>query len=206
MPTTTVVSQELITEQPTLIAGGNGQGNLPNQINTPVGMAMLPDGLAVASSDGHAVLRFQPTSSSSPYLATSAPVAGIVGSEGTALDHLARPSFIAANANGDLYIADSNNHRVVLWPRGAMSGTVAAQIPGRPVGVAITDTGVLFVTDIANHTLLRITSPTDPGTVIAGNRGAGKQLNQLSNPRNVRLQAGYCHLQQQLVKTMLLAA
>eukprot|EP01012_Entosiphon_sulcatum_P017872 TRINITY_DN2261_c0_g1_i3.p1 TRINITY_DN2261_c0_g1~~TRINITY_DN2261_c0_g1_i3.p1 ORF type:complete len:431 (+),score=77.28 TRINITY_DN2261_c0_g1_i3:24-1295(+) len=176
-----------ITESPTCIAGGTGPGILPNQLFHPVGLSVVSNGdVVVASAGAHAVVRFF-RGGGTQYLTTSYPVAGRVGENSSALDHLYGPEFIFALPNGDLYVADHGNRRIMFWPKGSLTGIVAARLSGRPLGIAVSNDGVIFATDYDNHALLRFRSDPDSGTVVAGGNGAGPQLNQLRTPHNVRL-------------------
>lgn len=48
------------------------------------------------------------------------------GMPGSGLNYLSTPLDVELDSKGNLYIADSENHRVVLWNVGATSGIVVA--------------------------------------------------------------------------------
>lgn len=82
------------------------------------------------------------------------------GSTGTGRDNLWEPMGIAANPEGDVYVADMNNHRVVRLKYGAGKleyvsslgdgfGSSTGQL-AFPCGVAIDKSGNVYVTEIGN--------------------------------------------------------
>jgi hypothetical protein len=48
------------------------------------------------------------------------------GTASSALNYLDYPSDLDVDSNGNIYVVDSYNHRVVLWPNGSSSGTIVA--------------------------------------------------------------------------------
>ncbi|MBN1352430.1 NHL repeat-containing protein [candidate division KSB1 bacterium] len=85
---------------------------------------------------------------------------GVYGLNETGLNALNAPYGIAANRQGDVYIADTGNHRVVRFynpgddlkfsrPIGSQ-GTSPGQFTS-PIGVALDSGGDLYVTDRDNH-------------------------------------------------------
>ena len=48
------------------------------------------------------------------------------GTNGSSLAYLNSPRGIQVDINGNLYIADMHNHRVVMWSNGASTGTIVA--------------------------------------------------------------------------------
>ncbi len=93
-----------------------------------------------------------------------------------------QPSGIATDAGGNSYVADRQNHRIrKIAPDGTTStfagtgvagfadGTGAAAQFDQPVGVVISSTGTLFVTDSGNHRIRSI----DPAGVVGTYSGLG---------------------------------
>jgi sugar lactone lactonase YvrE len=101
---------------------------------------------------------------------------------------LASPAGLASDAAGNLYIADTNNHRIRRVSSGGVmvtiagtgtagyngEGVVAASAQfARPVGLAIDGAGNLYVADSANHRVRKIAGATGAVTTIAGTGTAG---------------------------------
>ncbi|HYN20394.1 MAG TPA: NHL repeat-containing protein, partial [Thermoanaerobaculia bacterium] len=78
------------------------------------------------------------------------------GEPGTRTGQLYRPKGIAVDPQGDLYVVDSNNHRVKKYTsEGVFLGSFGHNGMGDgelwfPFGVAVGDGGRLFVTDSEN--------------------------------------------------------
>ncbi|MCU0644287.1 MAG: NHL repeat-containing protein [bacterium] len=92
---------------------------------------------------------------------------GIYGLTETGEQRLNRPQGIAANSTGEVYIADTGNHRIVkllnpghdlifqssLGEQGAEPGQF-----NEPFGVALDSKGILYVTDTNNHRIQLLNS------------------------------------------------
>lgn len=99
---------------------------------------------------------------------------------------LSTPGGIAVDANGNLYIADQNNHRVIEYDTPLISDTIADRVFGQPdlitnaaassgvsatnlaaaAGVAVDGSGNLYIADTHNHRVLRFDTPV-PGATLA---------------------------------------
>lgn len=54
-------------------------------------------------------------------------VAGqLSGVAGSTLGYLNYPSDVEVDSNGNIYVVDSHNHRVLFWPSGSSTGTIVA--------------------------------------------------------------------------------
>ena len=132
--------------------------------------------------------------------------------EGTAYAHaLCNPTGIAVDGAGNLYIADSCNHRVrrVDATSGAMTTFAGTGSPGiggdggmataamldTPVAVAVDATGAVYVADSGNHRVRRISATGIISTVIgngscsASNDGPGVSV-ALCSPQDVQVISG----------------
>ena len=88
--------------------GGFGEfGNEPGQLNYPWGISVDPvDGsLVVADWHNSRVQRFS----------TDGTVMQIIGSPGCGVGELDHPSGVVVDKYGDIYVADRNNHRVLMF-------------------------------------------------------------------------------------------
>ena len=119
---------------------------------------MLPSGaLAVADTGNHRVQVFAETTASLLQVfgdsdSFGRPVAG------PALGQFDRPSDVAADARGRLYVADRGNGRIVrISADGASMREVGAGFFRAPVRIAAGPPGVVVVIDAANDTAMLIT-------------------------------------------------
>lgn len=160
----------------TTIAGQTGSGFSGD--NGPAGFARLskPTGLAVdaagnlyiADTGNHRVRRISPQGVITTYAGTG--TAGFSGDAGPAAQaQLNMPESLAIDAAGNLYIADTGNHRVrQVSPQGIIT-TVAGSDPGagdngpaasallfQPSGAVFDASGNLYVADTLNHRVRRI--------------------------------------------------
>ncbi len=150
-----------------------------NRLSNPQGIAVDPASGAVfvADTESHRVLRFGALAS----LSNGAAAEGVLGQPdlldstmGTTARGLNRPSDVAVDRDGRLWVVDAGNHRVLRFdaaaskPDGApadgvlgqpdfTSGTEAttAQSLSRPGGIAVDDSGRLWVADSGNQRVLR---------------------------------------------------
>jgi sugar lactone lactonase YvrE len=118
------------------------------------------------------------------------------------------PAGITVDLSGNLYVADSGNHRIrkIANPLGASGGTVstfAGSTQGyadgtgtsaqfnAPLGIAVDSAGYLYVADTGNNRIRQI-SPTGAVKTVAGNGtagivdGTGNQA-RFNSPRSVTI-------------------
>ncbi|CAF1593369.1 unnamed protein product [Rotaria magnacalcarata] len=93
---------------------------------------------------------------------------GIVVTEGqgkwNVLTQLKNPQGLFVDTLGTLYVADSENHRIMCWSQGAKQGTVIVGGNGRgaganefnyPIGLSFDRHGNLYVADMNNYRVQR---------------------------------------------------
>lgn len=123
----------------------------------------------------------------------------ILGTIGCSLNQLSSPSGIVRDpSSGTLYIADTNNHRIMSYRSGATSGTVVAGGNGggsnsnqlcTPFGVQYDSaSNSLFISNYGCHTIVLWVVGATSWTLIAGtNAVAGMSPTALSSPAGIHL-------------------
>ena len=138
-------------------AGGNGMGTATNQLHTPCSVYFdsTNNSLIVANCGAYNIVRW-PIGGSSWTL-----VAGVTGIFGTSALHLFVPCDITLDSFGNLYVADTANHRIQFFRAGESNGTTIAGMtstPGSannrldtPYGLAIDSQLNVYVVDNKNY-------------------------------------------------------
>lgn len=172
---------------------GSADGiNRDARFNEPNGLALDRSGnLYVAEWASHTTRRLTPEGTNWVVMT----LAGLAGHLGSAdgMDRDARfsnPAGIALDSDDNFYIADAANHLIRRMKQtgsewsvttlaglggsfGSADGTrTAARFRG-PTGVAIGDSGMLFVADQLNHTIRSVTSGRGLASTLAGLPGYG---------------------------------
>ena len=185
-------------------AEGGPAGNVP--LNTPMGVAMDPDGnVLVADTYNHRVVLVAPSRALRAVAGTGT---GGASPEGTAplVAQLRGPRAVCADHGGNVYIVDTSNHRVLRLPPGGTLQTAAgngsrgsagdegaarlAQL-NTPSACATDSGGNLFIADTANHAIRKV-SPAGVISTVAGTGAAGASGDEgaataarLDSPRGV---------------------
>ena len=99
------------------------------------------------------------------------------------LNQLSSPSGVVVDSNGNLYISDTNNARVVKWLAGANQGVVVLDKPlsdlnykwsntFRPWYMAMDEKEDVYVIDQENHAVYKFDiSDNDKAYLVAGGNG-----------------------------------
>ena len=145
---------------------------LATDFDTPKGVALDHAGnIYVADAGLHVVRRLTPLGAISTIAGTGAPgSAGIDGRASAA--QLNAPSGLAFDKDGDLLIADTMNHRVVMVDHdgvlrlvagsgargfGGDSGPALAALLDSPVGLAVDEEGGIYIADHGNRRVRKLT-------------------------------------------------
>ena len=195
------------------VAGGNLAGSAANQLNTPFGVAFDANGnLYVADTFNHRVQKFV----SGCVNTETSKCAGVTVAggnlAGSAANQLNTPFGVAVDSAGNVFVADSYNHRVQKFASGCVNtetskcagvtvaggngyGLGATQLT-EPYGVAVDSAGNVFVADTRNHRVQKFASgcvststSKCAGVTVAGGNGYGSAANQLNRPEGVALDA-----------------
>jgi sugar lactone lactonase YvrE len=158
------------------VAGGPGEGPVATAVALRSPRAVAVDGAGnvyIADTESQRVRRVAPNGSISVWAGSGVP--GFSGDGGAAaVAQLQDPAGVAVDSAGNVYIADTGNHRIRrVTPSGVIS-TVAGGTTDQlnaPAGVAVDAAGTVFVADTGNNRVRRLTGSTL--TTIAGTGGAG---------------------------------
>ena len=159
-----------------------------------------------ATSGSKAVVNFAPTGTATNntdynfsvlgYNSIGITVAGGNGS-GSAANQLS-PYGIVVDGSGNLYVADTDNHRVQKWIPGATVGVTVAGGNGAgsaanqldyPVGMVMDGLGNLYIVERYNHRVTKWAPGATLGLTVAGGNGDGSLANQLSQPYGITIDA-----------------
>ena len=170
----------------TTVAGGPAIGDggpaVEAHLRAPRGVAVDGAGnLYIADSPNHRILKVDSTGTITTIAGTGVP--GFSGDGGPAVEaHLRAPRGVAVDGAGNLYIADSPNHRILkVDSTGTITTIAGTGVPGfsgdggpaveahlaYPGGVAVDGAGNLYIADTANRRIRKVDS-TGTITTITG--------------------------------------
>ncbi|OJW74992.1 MULTISPECIES: NHL repeat-containing protein [unclassified Spirosoma] len=171
------------------IGGYSGDGEQATfaQLSEPYGLTVDSNGnLYIADRNNHCIRKVSPSGIITTVAGTGN--AGYNGDGGQATSaQLYSPTGVAVDGNGNLYIADRDNHRVrKVSPSGGImtiSGTGDAGYSGdggqatsaqlyTPFGVTVDGNDNLYIADFGNHCIRKV-SPSGIITTVAGTGNAG---------------------------------
>ncbi|CAM2714508.1 unnamed protein product [Rotaria socialis] len=163
-----------------LVAGGNGQGSINNQLSTPHGLDVdYDETVYIADRYNHRIVEWKSS-------ATSGQVVAGGNGEGNRANQLSHPLDVIIDKERDcLIICDYGNSRVVRWPRrnGTSGETLISNI--NCVGLTMDENGSLYVVNNGGHEVRRYRRGDFQGTIVAGGNGNGNRLDQLLHPTYV---------------------
>jgi len=156
-----------------VVAGGNGRGDGMHQLDEPYCITLEMDGaLLVADYNNHRVMRFRINENSA--LAVGELVAGGRGA-GSGLMELKFPVGIALAPSGETEAPPVTSS----W-QPALPPTLARPIARGPP---------ILIADCMNHRIVRLRRGSNARQVVVGSAGPGEELNQLSFPFGLALEA-----------------
>ncbi|CAF1388451.1 unnamed protein product [Adineta steineri] len=136
-----------------VVAGGNGEGNQLNQLNSPTFIFVDGDqSVYVSDSSNYRVMKWRKDAKQGIV------VAGGNGN-GENLNQLSRSRGVIVDRLGQIYVADIENHRTVRWCEGKEEGEIVVGGNGEgnepnqlnaPRGLSFDDEGNLYVADWGN--------------------------------------------------------
>ena len=174
----------------TTVAGNGEQGFFGDSgaatsaaLNQPTAVAVDASGKIYISDSGNNRVRVVTSGTITTFAGNG--TAGFSGDNGAAISAaLSFPRGVAVDNTGNVYIADTNNHRIRKVASGTITtlagngeegfagdnGAAASAILDTPTGVAVDASGNVLIADSNNHRIRKVASGTI--TTIAGNGSA----------------------------------
>ena len=148
---------------------GTGYSLDPSLLKGPAGMTVSPSGVVYIADTGNNSIRKLTAAGVLTTLAGSATGSGIVNGTAAAARFFS-PSAVAADAAGNVYVADTGNHLVrkisaagvvttlagTALTAGSADGATGSATFNYPSGVVVDGSGALYVADYGNHTIRKI--------------------------------------------------
>jgi sugar lactone lactonase YvrE len=170
----------------TVVAGTGAVGSAPNELSGPSGIALDSKGdLFVVDTGNSRVEEFTYNSSTEAYASNAIDVAG-TGVAGTGANYLTEPNDVVLDNNGDLFIADTGNVRVMEYQYNSSAGTysssgteVVGSLPSSADWLAFDSSGNLFVsymTSAQTELSAAFSTAASFSTTAAGSSTAGGVL------------------------------
>ncbi|UJR06790.1 hypothetical protein I4U23_011077 [Adineta vaga] len=140
-----------------IVAGGNGPGYSNTQLYHPIGLYFdsSSNSLFIANFGAHNIVRWIVGNSNWTL------VAGIGGSPGITSMLLYYPADVTLDSMGNIYVADTTNHRIQFFLAGQSNGTTIAGITysagssslqlNTPYGLTVDAQFNVYVADYGNH-------------------------------------------------------
>ncbi|OKP89213.1 fibronectin type III domain-containing protein [Paenibacillus sp. P32E] len=171
---------------------GGGTGSGLGEFNQPSGVAVDGSGnvLYVADSKNHRIQKLDVSSDVWSEWKKSG------GGSGSGLEEFNNPKGVTLDSSGNVYVADSGNHRIQkltvaagLWSEYGYQGAVAGTGLGEfsyPAGMAVDNQNNLYVADFDNHRIQKL--DVDSGVWSEWKKsggGSGSDLGEFDSPTDV---------------------
>lgn len=184
----------------TIVAGDSTDGPGLTQLSYPVQTAFGDDGeMYVADAGNNRIVRFD-----TQIPGAAATVVAGDGTTGADLAHLALPTGVAvgSGSNPDIFVADTENHRVLKFVQGVADGTVIAGDGtsgsdewhlNRP-GALINTASGLYITDTDNHRIEILQSIGSAMIPVAGDATFSYDNTSVRQPRSIALSGSQLYI------------
>ncbi|CAF1397009.1 unnamed protein product, partial [Rotaria sp. Silwood1] len=164
-----------------VVAGGNGQGNRLDQLDTPIDVLIdkKTDSLIISERGNRRVVRWSRRSGTT---------------QGEILIDNIDSYGLVMDGHGYLYISDALKHEVRRYQIGDKNGTIVAGSHGKGTGlnqlnyphcIFVDQQQAVYVSDTYNHRVMKWNKGAREGIVVAGGQGEGNALTQLLYPNEL---------------------
>ena len=169
------------TTKATIVAGGNGAGNAPNQLSAPNAIWVdVAGNIYICDAGNNRIQKY---------------TTGATTGTTVAANSLNQPQSICMDNAGNLYVSDLNN-RVLKFSAGSTNTTIGTVVAGGngqvsaanqfniPVSICMDNKGNLYVADLMNSRIQMFpagSSSVTTGVTVAGSNGFGAGFNQFNN-------------------------
>lgn len=118
------------------------------------------------------------------------------GSAGSGNNQFNGAQNVVVDKQGNIYVSDANNFRILKFAAGSSTGTVVAGGNGQGSNLnqldgawifQVDNQGSVYVSDAKNHRVVKWNTGATSGIVVAGGKGPGKANNQLDEPNGIYL-------------------
>jgi sugar lactone lactonase YvrE len=179
----------------TLIGNGSNGSSL-SQLNGPAGVFIdAYDVIYIADSNNHRVLKLS-VSSGANGTNIGIVAAGITNVSTFGSDTLNTPTAVFVDSQQNLYIVDTDNYRVQLFPYGVSNGSTVAGSSTRVAGSTLDKLGAsyalyvdtannVYVSDGSNGRVVKWSLGASSGILVAGNGSSGYTSSQLNFPLGI---------------------
>lgn len=135
----------------TIVAGGNGHGTTSTQLYSPSGLYFdsLSNSLYISDSYANIIVRW--TLGASNWTLVAGILTGMCEYPPRGL---CMPSALTSDPMGNLYVADGNGGRILLFLAGSNSGTVIA-MPRFSYGIALDNELNLYASEQYTHQVIK---------------------------------------------------
>ncbi|CAF2099515.1 unnamed protein product [Rotaria magnacalcarata] len=163
------------------VAGTGTSGSALNALNQPwnIFIDSLTDIIYIADSLNHRIIKYLPN-------ATSGIVVAGTGSSSSLSNGLNTPKDVFVDSSENIFVADSGNHRIQFFPNGSLTASTISTT--WTVG---TLNGVFFYNKTTYASDFDNSAVWANGTAVAGDQGAGSNLNQLNQPQDFTIDMQY---------------
>jgi len=189
---------------------GDGNTALNAYFNLPLGVAVESAGNVYIADSANNAIRKVDTTGKVSSIAGNTGSAGYAGDSGPATSSvLDQPNAVVVDSSGNIFFADTGNHRIrKIGTNGNISTVAGNNFPSyagdggpgvlaelnHPEGVAVDSAGNVFIADTFNNVIRKVSGgiiTTFAGTGTAGFSGDGAAANQakLNHPEGVAVDA-----------------